>query len=214
MSKERGLLVVIAAASGTGKSTVCQALLQKHPHAALSVSYTTRAPRPGERDGEHYHFVSEETFQEMISGDQLLEWAEVHGHFYGTGRTVTTALCDAGRDVLLDIDVQGARNIRKSYGEQAILIFLLPPSWDAMVARLRGRGTEDEATIARRLQTARDELPAAAEFDYLIVNDQLEDTVNAILQTLAVERRRAHRMQATLKQIIHDMNADLGEPSA
>lgn len=203
-----GLLVVVAAASGTGKSTVCTQLLKRHTRAALSVSYTTRPPRGEERDGVHYHFVSEETFEQMIEAGALLEWAKVHGRYYGTGKQVTLERLAEGTDVLLDIDVQGAHQLRDTFGERVVLLFLLPPSWEAMVSRLRGRGTESEADILKRLQTALIELPAAAHFDYLITNEQVDKAVDDILVILRSCRLRASGRQHQLNELITQMKAD------
>lgn len=203
----KGCLVVVAATSGTGKSTVCRALLAKCERMALSVSYTTRAPRSGEQNGEHYHFVSVESFKEMIAAGEFLEWAEVHGQYYGTGRSVTLQQLEAGRDVLLDIDVQGAHLIRDAFPERAVLLFLLPPSWDEMVGRLRGRGTETEEAIARRLETARMELPAAKTFDYLVINDDLDAAVARVESILEVRRMEVSSMSSILDDLVAQMNA-------
>ena len=200
-----GFLLVISAGSGTGKSTVCQQILQQHPKISLSISYTTRSPRGNEVDGIHYHFVNRETFQEMINKGDLLEWAEIHGNFYGTGRRVTTNILEQNKDLLLDIDVQGARSIKEAFPSQAILIFLLPPSWEAMKERLKGRGTEDESKIQRRLQTALTELPVAQAFDYLVINDQLQQAVDTIMAIRQAEAVRQFRMQGHLDKIIAEM---------
>ncbi|MCK6511148.1 guanylate kinase [Myxococcota bacterium] len=197
-----GLLLVIAASSGTGKSTLCQALLHTSPRYTLSVSYTTRPPRNNEQDGVHYHFVSKDTFEQMIQREAFLEWACVHDNYYGTGRSATEDLLRQGYDVLLDIDVQGARQIRKIFGNQATLIFLLPPSWDAMVQRLVGRGTESQEKIQRRLQTARTELPAATEFDYIVENDALDEAVQTFHSICRSERHTAKRMHAHLQAFL------------
>lgn len=204
-TKETGLLLVVAAASGTGKSTVCNRLLERHERAALSVSTTTRAPRGEEKDGVHYHFVTREVFEQMIDDGALLEWAEVHGNFYGTGRAAIEAQLAAGKDVLLDIDVQGARAIKDAFGPQAVLVFLLPPSWQVMERRLRDRGTENEQAIARRLDTARAELPAASEFEFLVVNDQVDGAASQIVAILTAARARAALMRPTLDVILGQM---------
>jgi guanylate kinase len=197
-----GLLLVIAASSGTGKSTVCQELLHTSPRYKLSVSYTTRSPRNNEQDGVHYHFISKTTFEEMIHREAFLEWACVHDNYYGTGRSATEDVLRQGYDVLLDIDVQGARQIRKLFGDHATLIFLLPPSWDAMVQRLVGRGTESDEKIQRRLQTARSEFPAASEFDYIIENDELHEAVATFQAICRSERHTAKRMQTHLQDFL------------
>lgn len=208
-TEQTGLLVVIAAASGTGKSTVCRALIQSYEKATISVSYTTRAPRTGEVNGVHYHFVSKDIFQQMIQSGDLLEWAEVHGNFYGTGKTATEEQIAAGKDVLLDIDVQGAHAVREAFGTRAVLIFLLPPSWDEMVRRLRDRGTESEEAIARRLETARSELPAAESFDYLVINEEIDSTAHDVLAILRARRSAKAHMLHHLTAITDRMKTSL-----
>ncbi|MCB9639832.1 MAG: guanylate kinase [Myxococcales bacterium] len=200
--KGEGLLLVIAASSGTGKSTVCQELLTQSSRCQLSVSYTTRPPRNNEKDGEHYHFVSKETFEGMIERQEFLEWAKVHDNYYGTSRLATEQAMAQGRDILLDIDVQGARQIRELHGKNSILIFLLPPSWDVMVQRLRGRGTESEERIQRRLKTAREEIPTATDFDYIVENDDLTETVKTIQAICRSERHSASRMGSQLQSFL------------
>ena len=180
--RRKGFLIVIAACSGTGKSTVCRALLERDASMRVSVSYTTRAPRGQEEDGVHYHFVSPDAFQEMVTGGEFLEWAQVHDRAYGTGRAATEALLDQGHDVLLDIDVQGAFQIRETFGERSLLIFLLPPDWSTLRTRLEGRGTETEEQILRRLETAREELERARKMKYLVVNDEVSEAAQAILE--------------------------------
>lgn len=169
----RSRLLVLAGPTAVGKGTVAAHIRERHPEIHLSVSATTRAPRPGEIDGVHYFFVSEDEFDRMIAGDELLEHATVHNRFrYGTPRAPIDAALAAGKTVLLEIDLQGARQVREA-DPRATLIFLLPPTWDELVARLVGRGTEDAEERARRLRTARVELAAQDEFDYLVVNDEV-----------------------------------------
>jgi len=198
----KGILMVVAATSGTGKSTVCQRVRQKWPHAAISISYTSRSPRQGEEDGVAYHFVSRETFEKMIAKDEFIEWAEVHDNYYGTSRKETLKMLDRGMHILLDIDVQGAYLIRKTFEKQSILLFLLPPSWDEMIRRLRDRKTETEAAIQRRIQTARIELPAARDFDYLVVNDNLDEAVSSVISILQSESLRTHATNSFLEKLI------------
>ncbi len=178
---------VIAAPSGTGKTTVCRLVVERDPMAELSVSHTTRERRPGERDGIAYHFVTREAFQKLIDADAFLEWAEYHGHRYGTSRAELEAPLARGHDVLLEIEIQGARQVRERR-QDARLIFLLPPSLEALEARLRSRGTESSATVAGRLRLARSELAAADGFDYAVVNDDLERCVADILRIVRAER--------------------------
>ena len=166
-------LTVLAGPTAVGKGTVAAFIREHHPAIWLSVSATTRPARPGEIDGVHYHFVSEDQFDAMIADDDLLEWAVVHGRArYGTPRRPVEAALAQGRPAMLEIDLQGARQVRVSM-PQARFVFLAPPSWEELVHRLVGRGTENEAERARRLETATDELAAAQEFDITIVNDDV-----------------------------------------
>jgi len=177
---------VIAGPSGVGKGTVVRRLLARDPdRLALSVSVTTRDPRAGEIDGVHYRFVSEGGFDEMIERDELLEWAEIVGHRSGTPRAAVRELLDAGKDVILEIDVQGAEQIRDRVPD-ALLIFLAPPSLDELERRLRGRGTESEASIGRRLDLASREVGSASWFPHTVTNDDVDratDEVAAIIDT-------------------------------
>jgi guanylate kinase len=166
-------LVVHAGPTAVGKGTVAAVIRSNHPEVWISVSATTRAPRPGEQDGVHYWFVSEEEFDRMVAEHELLEWAVVHGtHRYGTPRKPVEKALAAGRPALLEIDLQGARQVRATMPE-ALFVFLKPPSWEELVRRLTGRGTETEAERERRLATAREELAAEAEFDVTIVNREV-----------------------------------------
>jgi guanylate kinase len=180
----RGTLIVIAGPSGVGKGTVVQRLVARDPdRLALSVSVTTREPRPGEIDGVHYRFVSDGEFDRMIQRDELLEWAEIVGHRSGTPRAAVRELLDAGKDVILEIDVQGAAQIRDRIPE-AVLIFLTPPTLDELERRLRGRGTESETSIRRRLDLAAREIASATWFPSTVTNDDVEratDEVAAII---------------------------------
>jgi guanylate kinase len=165
--------VVLAGPTAVGKGTVAAWVREHHPEVWISVSATTRPPRPGEQDGVHYHFVSEAAFDQMVAEDDLLEWAVVHGrHRYGTPRGPVDAVLAAGRPALLEIDLQGARQVREAMPE-ALFCFLAPPSWDELTRRLVGRGTEDDEERERRLATARLELAAEAEFDVTVVNTQV-----------------------------------------
>jgi guanylate kinase len=167
----RSRLLVLAGPTAVGKGTVAAHIRDNHPEIMLSVSATTRAPRPGEVDGEHYYFVDDTEFDRLIAEGELLEWATVHNrHRYGTPKAPIEAALAAGRTVLLEIDLQGARQVRAA-APDATLVFLLPPSWDELVDRLVGRGTEDAEERARRLRTARVELASQGEFDYRVVND-------------------------------------------
>ena len=173
MTRSRLRPVVLAGPTAAGKGTVSAHIRAHHPQVWLSVSATTRPPRPGEVDGRHYYFVSPQEFDAMVERDELLEWAVVHGrHRYGTPRRAVAAALDAGRVPLLEIDLQGARQLRRSIPE-ALFVFLAPPSWEELVRRLVGRGTESEHERAARLATAEVEMAAAGEFDVVIVNDDV-----------------------------------------
>lgn len=184
-----GTLYIVTAPSGAGKTTLVRAVLEREPGLALSVSYTTRPPRPGEIDGRDYRFVSKEAFLRLRDGGELLEWAEVHGNYYGTSRTWIETQLQQDRDVLLEIDWQGARQVRRMF-PHAVSIFILPPSLEALEARLRGRGTDSEATIARRLAAAREEMRHVEEFDYVIINDRLERAIDELTAVVRAARLR------------------------
>ncbi len=170
---EPSRLTVLAGPTAVGKGTLAAYVREHHPEVWLSVSVTTRRPRPGEVDGVHYHFVSDERFDELVANGELLEWAVVHGRAkYGTPRAAVEEVLASGRPALLEIDLQGARQVRRSMPE-AFFVFLAPPSWDELVRRLVGRGTEDADERAARLDTARVELAAAEEFDATVVNDDV-----------------------------------------
>ncbi|HCF28413.1 MAG TPA: guanylate kinase [Cyanobacteria bacterium UBA11049] len=168
-----GRLIVLTGPSGVGKGTLVRSLLKSHPELYLSVSVTTRSPRPGEINGKHYYFVSREQFDMMIAQEQLLEWAEFAGNCYGTPRQQVEEKIQQGKWVLLEIELEGARQIRTSFPE-AMRIFILPPSMQELEQRLRGRGQDSEEAIARRLRRACEEINAAGEFDFKIVNDNFE----------------------------------------
>ncbi len=169
----RSRLVVLAGPTAVGKGTVAAAVRARHPEVWISVSATTRPPRPGEIDGVHYRFVSDEEFDRMVAADELLEWAVVHrAARYGTPRTPVEETLASGRPAMLEIDLQGARQVRRTMPD-ALFVFLKPPSWEELVRRLVGRGTESEEERARRLETAREELAAEAEFDRTIVNHEV-----------------------------------------
>ena len=198
MSPTNGELYVIAAPSGAGKTSLINSLLETFPHLAFSVSDTTRAPRAGEIDGEHYHFIDPETFRARIGEGRYLEHAEVFGHQYGTDRKRVEALWARGRDVLLEIDIQGAGQIRESHPE-ACQIFILPPSVAALESRLKRRGLDQPDVIARRLKAARHEIGHCREFDWLVVNDDFEQAhaeLAAILTAWPLRRERQSRRQA------------------
>lgn len=180
MSDDRkGRLLVISAPSGTGKSTVCRIIGSRSPEVALSVSFTTRKPRGSEKNGLEYHFVDDAEFDRMVSENKFLEWAEVHNKRYGSGREETDKLVSAGKDVLFDIDVQGGQQIKQAVPE-ALLVFLLPPSIDELVRRLSKRKTESESEMQRRLKVAVWEMEQGRNYDYHVINDDLDRAVEAV----------------------------------
>jgi len=188
-----GLAIVISAPSGTGKTTVSKQLLEEMPELGLSVSLTTRAPRTQERDGQDYFFVSREEFQEQLSRGSLVEWAEVHGQLYGTPRAFLDDRIRAGKDTVLDIDVQGGASIKKALRE-ALLIFLLPPSLNELEQRLRGRSSDSDRDIAVRLQNALKEIEQYVIYDYLVVNDDVKKAAHVIKSIITAEHCRISRL--------------------
>ena len=185
----RPRLVVLAGPTAVGKGTVAAYVRDHHPEVWLSVSATTRAPRPGERDGVHYHFLDRAEFERRRDAGEFLEWATVHGtNLYGTPRWPVDEVLAEGRPALLEIDLQGARQVRESMPE-ALFVFLAPPSWDELVRRLVGRGTEDEAERARRLATARAEIAAQAEFDVTVVNDDVRRAAEELVSLMRSTNR-------------------------
>jgi len=190
----RGIPFIISAPSGAGKTTLSRQLLDLVPDLRLSISYTTRAPRPGEVEGRDYHFISEDHFARLRAADAFAEWAQVHDFFYGTARAPLDEAVAHGQDVLLDIDVQGARQLKARYAE-AVSIFILPPSWQELEGRLRRRGTEGAEAIARRLQHAREETGALSTYDYWLVNDQVARAVALLQAIVAAERARVSRLR-------------------
>ena len=201
--------VVIAAPSGAGKTSLAHALVDRNEDIVFSVSATTRPPRSYETDGVDYEFVDAAEFQRMVAADELVEWAEVHGHCYGTPARGIDAALARGQLVVLDIDVQGARQIRRRFPE-AVLIFIVPPSGGELVRRLRGRKSEGEPERLRRLRNARAELHAAGEFDYVVVNDELERAVGALQAIVDAERRRYPRLVEPVAELARS-DREVGE---
>jgi guanylate kinase len=199
--RHRGQLFVLSAPSGTGKTTVAERLVETMPDLALSRSYTSRPARPGEQDGVDYHFVSRRRFEEMIAAGEFLEYADVFGNLYGTCAQETERLLTLGSDLLLVIDVQGARQVRER-GLALVSIFVLPPSYDVLEQRLRGRSKDTDAAIRRRLEVARAEVSSYHDYDYVIVNDELESAVDALGSIVLAERHRVARMRHGADRII------------
>lgn len=186
--------LVLAGPSGAGKTTIARQLVGRFPEFAFSVSATTRTPRAGEKDGRDYDFVSRETFEAMVEKDELVEWAEVHGNLYGTPRRNLEEAMASDRYVVLDIDVQGARQIRERTPE-AVLVFVFPPSAEELRRRLASRGTEPWEEVRRRLRTAERELEQGGDFDYIIANEELEQAVSRVRTIVEAERHRTSRVR-------------------
>ena len=189
-----GKLFILSAPSGAGKTTLLKRVMADLPALAFSVSHTTRLPRAGEEDGVDYHFVSRDRFAAMREQGLFLEWAEVHGNLYGTSRPAVLAQLAEGVDVVLDIDVQGAAILRRSALIPAASLFITPPSLRELERRLRGRGTDSEETILLRLKNARVEMQAALDYEYLIVNADLEQAIDTLRAIVIAERSRGHRL--------------------
>lgn len=196
-----GQLFVISAPSGTGKTTVVERLVQLVPELALSRSYTSRPVRAGETDGVDYNFVSRSRFEEMIAADAFLEWADVFGNLYGTCAADANRDLARGCDLLLVIDVQGARQVRRRR-QDTVGVFVLPPSFEALEQRLRGRSKDPEDAIQRRLSTARNEVAGFLEYDYVIVNDELEACVERLKGIVLAERSRLQSVRAEAERIV------------
>jgi guanylate kinase len=198
---QRGMLFVVSAPSGTGKTTVVERLVQVVPDLALSRSYTSRPARPGETDGVDYNFISRLRFEEMVAANAFLEWANVFGNLYGTCAGDADRYLDSGRDLVLVIDVQGARQVRQRC-TGTVGVFVMPPSFEVLEQRLRGRSKDDEAAMQRRLQMARGEVAAFAEYDYVIVNDELEACVDRLRAIVVAERARLRSVRDEAERIV------------
>ncbi|HEY0721126.1 MAG TPA: guanylate kinase [Gammaproteobacteria bacterium] len=196
-----GTLYIVSAPSGAGKTSLVKALLKETPGITVSVSHTTRQPRPGETDGVEYHFVSVEIFRTMVADGAFLEHAQVFDNFYGTSRSAALDLLKRGTDVILEIDWQGARQVRDMI-PGAVSIFILPPSRQTLEARLRGRGQDGEEVIARRMRDAISEMSHFAEFDYLVINDQFEQALLELQSIIAARRLRTPVQQAVNRQLL------------
>ena len=203
MNNANGILFVVSAPSGAGKTSLVKALLKADPAIKLSVSYTTRAPRPGEVNGRDYHFVNRERFQTMLGEGEFLEHAEVYGNYYGTSKGSIGHDLAFGRDILLEIDWQGAAQVKRHFPD-CEMIFILPPSFNALRTRLAGRGQDSDEVIERRLAAAAEDVSHAGEFDYIIVNDDFETALADLLATARAARlvksRQLSRHAALLKE--------------
>jgi guanylate kinase len=201
----RGLLFIVSAPSGAGKTTLVERLVQQTPHLKMSRSYTSRPARPGETDGVDYNFVTRERFEAMVAVGEFLEWADVFGNLYGTSAADTDRLLEAGHDVVLVIDVQGARKVRRR-GVETTAIFVMPPSFGVLEQRLRGRCKDSDEAIRKRLDVARQEVASFAEYDYVVVNDELKPAVERLLAIVVAERARLKCMRGTAETIVGTFN--------
>lgn len=189
----KGILYIISAPSGAGKTSICRAILSLFPNLRQSISFTTRGVRVGEQDGRDYHFVSPETFAKMVEDDAFVEWAEVHGNCYGTARATLEQASEEGADVLLEIDFQGAEQLRES-GLDGVFIFILPPDMGELRRRLESRNTDDTKIVSRRMANAAGEISEATNFDYLVVNDVLDQAVEKVRAIMIAETSRTGRV--------------------
>ena len=202
-----GTLFIVTAPSGAGKTTLVSGLLDRDPMVRLSVSYTTRAPREGEVDGRHYHFVDVATFRALRDKGEFLEWAEVHSNYYGTSKAWLEAQTRSGKDILLEIDWQGAQQVRKVF-PKAVGVFIMPPSLEELERRLRGRGTDSEDVIARRVLGARGEMRHVAEFDYVIINEDLPAALDDLVAVVRASRLRYANQEARKPEFFHYLEQD------
>lgn len=209
MSDHRPFPLVIAAPSGAGKTSLARALVETRSDMVFSLSATTRAPRPGEQDGVDYRFVDDAGFDALERTGDLLEWAHVHGRRYGTLKSGVNAALAAGKTVVLDIDVQGAQQVHRALSD-AVLVFVLPPSVSEMKRRLHQRGSESDEQLVTRMRTARAELNAVKDFDYVVVNDAFEDALRTIEAIVAAERERVDR-QPDIEKMLDGLRADIDE---
>jgi guanylate kinase len=204
-SDARGRLFIVSAPSGAGKTTLVERLVEQVPRLRMSRSYTSRPARPGEIDGVDYNFVTRNRFESMIAANDFLEWADVFGNLYGTCASDTERLLSAGNDVVLVIDVQGARQVRVVRPD-AVTIFVMPPSFGVLERRLRGRSKDSEAAILRRLQVAREEVASFAEYDFIVINDELPAAVDRLRGVVQADRCRLPCMRTTAEEIVRTFN--------
>ncbi len=201
---EKGILIILSGPSGSGKDTVLNALKKVDENVKVSISMTTRNPRPGDVDGVDYYFVTKDYFEKKIADNKMLEYAEYAGNYYGTPADPVDEMLSQGKAVFLEIEVQGAEKIRKRY-DSVISIFLLPPSMRVLEERLRGRGTEDEETIQHRLFIAREEIRRAPEYDYIVVNDTIDNAVESIETIIKAERKKSFRNKTLISEVINNV---------
>jgi len=202
LSKARGperLLIVVSAPSGAGKTSLCERVAGLLPSLAHSVSHTTRRPRPDEVHGRDYYFVDEAAFRDMVAQDAFAEWAVVHGHLYGTSKAALEAHFQNGQDVILDLDTQGAAILRQRY-PRGVFVFVVPPTWEQLEARLRARRTDEGAEIQRRLRKAREEVKHFGEYEYVVVNDEFERAVRDLMAIVLAERCKSSRADLSFLQ--------------
>ena len=207
--KTRGSLIVLSGFAGVGKGTVLKALFETQEGYAYSVSATTRSPRPGEVDGVHYFFVTKERFEEMIEGDELLEYASYVGNYYGTPRAYVEEKLDEGFDVILEIEVQGALNIKKKVPE-AVLIYMLPPGANTLYERIRKRGTETDEVIAKRMSRAAQESHSVEQYDYIVVNDDVDECAARLHTLIRAQRQRVRSNLPFIRKLQRELK-DLSE---
>ena len=196
---DKGLLLVVSGPSGAGKGTVCNLYMEKHPECSLSVSATTRAPRPGEKDGVSYFFLTEDAFRTKIADKGFLEHAVFCGNYYGTPKDAVMDMINSGKDVILEIEVQGAMQVRSHYPE-AVLIFVIPPTMDELEERLRNRGTETDEVIASRLTRAKEEFNYTEKYNYILINDTVENAVKRLESIIVAEKCRIERKYEYIKE--------------
>ncbi len=204
--KRKGIIFVISSPSGGGKTTIRRKLLEESPELNYSISATSRRPRPGEREGKDYFFISKEEFDEKIKKGEFVEWAEVHGHYYGTPRSSLEEALHSGRDTILDIDVQGALQIKKEY-KKSCLIFLFPPSLKTLASRLKERKTDDEKEIEKRLARAQEEIVFLKEYDYTVVNQEFSQAVKEVKAIITAEHCRTFANLAVAQSMKDNMKS-------
>jgi guanylate kinase len=203
----RGTLFVVSSPSGGGKGTIIEHVLESVENLSYSVSYTTRAPRSKEVDGREYFFVNRDTFEEMIAGGEFLEWACVHGNFYGTAKSQILARTATGADVIVEVDVQGAASVRQLLMD-SVSIFILPPSYEVLKQRLIARGTDSKEELAVRLRRAPEELSEYSSFDYVIINDEVEKAARQLSSIIYAERARCMRQESLVREVMKEFNSN------